>query len=509
MPTLAGTDDHTLPQPRRPDEIVRRLEELGAPEAGRVGALLEEFLASGTTSDRRRQIAAELAPLELRYMPRICPPPREQGGVLISLVGLQSQPIRIMARLVRPRLHVLLHTTESAKQALEVEDDPELRGHTEFQRRELVETDLAENWERVRRYVMPQVKAALARWPGPVYVDVTGGLKALSVFGGMVASFYGFPLLYLHGRQVQGVFMPLSGVLVELADPRRVHGDLTRDHIQRLFRMRSYGPAVAECRAALESHTHLAATKYLELLLPFLAAYWEWDLWWHAAEKKERPLWERLAAAVEAAARFGLSFAPAPQVQDNIAFLRLLEGDLPDRAYAQMVDLYANGLRRLAQAKFDDAFIRFFRVVDEALTLWLGQEYGLRWGEEGAPDWSRYLARVGCASLEDLRRVYGARFGGDRLPEGPSPSLDSRIQLVVLAGEGDRLYPLVRRARSKGIQRLRNKSYLVHEHRAISAEAAKLVQQMAWEFLQQVMQESGRDAGRWLAMATHPDLDLA
>lgn len=222
------------------------------------------------------------------------------------------------------------------------------------------------------------LRQILESWPeidrSAIAVDVTGGLKPMSLGIEKAAHVLGLQTIYLQSdyeRGPDGKHRPVPGTqhLVVPPDPYIVFGDLEAAEAQRLFRAHDYSGA-RRMYQRLASHVQPAAR--FEQLAQLAEAYAAWDSFdLPAASHEMTCLRERLEPGLlqpHEAVRLehqhaALSLLTGAHVTLNDAPFDILSRDVAT-TLALLGSLYANALRREEQGRYDVAALLLYRCLE-------------------------------------------------------------------------------------------------------------------------------------------------
>lgn len=322
--------------------------------------------------------------------------------------------------------------------------------------------DLESLVQKARREIEPRIRQWVAHSPSHrVVVDFTGGTKCMSA--GIVLASLDWPCQwqYVGGteRTKGGVGVVVDGK-EHIVNPRNPWDTLAWRHVLRaaaLFDEGETGGAVSVLDAAVRRTGPGRLKRCLGTLLQFCRVYHEWDAFRHAEALKNA---RDFLANVDA-----LSFFAATDRVDSFhrrvsADAGLLESILggEDSRELLVADIYANGLRRIRERRFDDAVARFYRCLEALAQLALAS-HGI--GSTAAvpvqaiPESLRERWNIGSGreTLElPLYRSYellgalgdelGARFLQSRLADNRRSPLQARNHSILAHGfqavsEGD------------------------------------------------------------------------
>jgi CRISPR-associated protein (TIGR02710 family) len=306
--------------------------------------------------------------------------PRERRKIdgecdgLILPVGTSPEPLILSIATLKPKQVLFLHTPETLRYVDEVVAATRLKP-TEFERVEIDGSNALEIYE--------AIKAAFQKW-GPearLYVDFTGGKKAMVAGAAMAGAVIGANLIYIDNTRYLGdLRRPYPGTeyLSLVPNPYAVFGDLEEERAVNLFGQHDYATAAAifQDLATRVPDAQLMVRYHLFGLLS--RGYEAWDnfrldeaeaalrtlireLERYAPLEKDLPLLDRLEPLRQQAAAVAiLNRDLNPQAK----FLPL--GFLQDlsRITPLLFTFYHSARRREEQNKLDMAVLLWYRLLE-------------------------------------------------------------------------------------------------------------------------------------------------
>lgn len=302
-----------------------------------------------------------------------------------------------------------------------------------------------------------------------ILVDFTRGTKAMSAAIVLAAVRHDLPhLRYITGRRDQrGMVVPGSEQIVDLGTTVAT-GQRLLDQAVRFMRQGHFSAVLDMLPDPQSPFSALFPPKVRDAagwLIPLATFYAEWDrLDYQEAAKVSlppqeppRPSWKSLYPSSEAVSWVRSLSTGTPQTNDSSSDTKALARHLAKLS----ADLFANGLRRIAQHQFEDAVIRAYRVVEL-----LGQRRLFLCGLDSAklPAEHPVVKELEKKLEKNKDQV---RFGRNR-----DGSLNAGRELVarLLKRLGDPLAEDLLQIGRKGILKpqARNYSVLIHGFRAAS-----------------------------------------
>lgn len=331
---------------------------------------------------------------------------------------------------------------------------------------DILEIESAQDLESLVKKARRELEPLIRQWAAHsgshrVVVDFTGGTKCMSA--GIVLASLDWPCQwqYVGGteRTKGGVGIVVEGK-EQIVNPRNPWDTLAWRHVLRaaaLFDEGETGGAVAVLEGVLRRVETGRVKRALSALLQFCRTYHEWDAFRHAEALKNA---RDFLANVDA-----LSFFVSANRVDN--FHRCVSADaavlesIQSGAQARellMADIYANGVRRMKQGRFDDAVARFYRCVEGLAQLALAsrgigstaevpvqaipEPLRAEWGLCGDRETVELPLYRSFQLLEALGDEIGARFRKSRLADPKKSPLQARNHSILAHGfravsEGD------------------------------------------------------------------------
>jgi len=398
--------------------------------------------------------------------------------------------------------------------------------------------DLPEADHSVTLKVYRAVKLLREQWveiedPARIAVDVTGGLKPMSVGLEKAAHLLGLTTIYVqsnYGPLPDGRrgLLPGTQRLVVPPNPYIEFGDLQASEARRLFAAHDYtgaarlfdtqasrlqsAPVAADQLTAedaqLAAEAAALAARYAASA-KLAKAYAHWDSF--DLPSAETALHDYLAAVPPESDRAALLTA---QVAD-LATLTRVTGHAagkgrdalatladPDAVLPLLGSLYANALRRTAQGRYDSAALLCYRCLE------LCSQHRLAgWGIlSEQPDLRAARARVPTLA-QRYEAVQRRQFPGRRPYPLPDRSFGLFVGYMLLEALGDTLVTGYSITQIREGAQLRNQSIFAHGYRLITdveyAQFAALVEQL----LDRLFAVLARDRAAWAARSTFLPLE--
>jgi len=238
----------------------------------------------------------------------------------------------------------------------------------------------AEHWDRdiIKRAdgadVYEKVKVVVGRWERgglkreKIAIDPTGGTKAMVSGSAVAGAFLNADLLYVDSTYgwVLRKSVPGSERIILLSNPFDIFGDLDEGKAIELFNGHNYGIS-ARFFDEIEGKTgdQVRLVKF-GIEKDFAGGYGAWDIF--DFEKAKLKLERALADAKKFREEYD------ERIERHLEILTILSENaeksifelLQDDAFSShlMVDIFCNAGRRIEQGRYDDAIIRFYRVLE-------------------------------------------------------------------------------------------------------------------------------------------------
>lgn len=298
----------------------------------------------------------------------------EKVEYLIMSVGTSYEPLVLDIQLLQPRRILFLYTetTESVlnKIAKYCQLDP-----VRYSKRQVNETDPLD--------VYREIKAAYLKWnrPDKLYIDFTGGTKAMSAAAAMAGSVIKVQLIYIGSEQYLTDFRkpePGSERLYYISNPIEIFGDLEIEKALELFDKYNYAGAREKLRELKETVPAPDIRQQLSFVHDLAMVYEYWDaLEFPQAYKAMCSLTKDLERDSRLNPDFlMMDFLPALKRQEAVLKqLDELSGLLKEKKNMDilrgteyivplMFTMYENAEIRRKQKKYDMATLLLYRLLE-------------------------------------------------------------------------------------------------------------------------------------------------
>ena len=197
----------------------------------------------------------------------------EEVRYLIVSVGTSYEPIVLNIRLLNPSRILFLYTEKSEKTLNKIIDYCDIRPDT-YDKSRVDEVDPLD--------IYREIKKAYLRWNRPerVYIDFTGGTKAMSASAALAGAMIDVQLVYVGSEDYLVDFRkpnPGSETLIYIDNPLSVFGDLEIDKAFELFDKYNFSGAVEKLENLKESIPEPDTRQQISFVYGLAKAYEAWD----------------------------------------------------------------------------------------------------------------------------------------------------------------------------------------------------------------------------------------
>lgn len=378
----------------------------------------------------------------------------EHVEYLIMSVGTSYEPLALNICLLQPDKIFFLCTKKTEKYLDKVVKYCGL-APSRFQKAIVSETDPVD--------IYREIKQAYSSWgqPDKLYIDFTGGTKAMSAAGAMAGAMINVQLVYVGTNDYLSDFRkpnPGSETLFYITNPLEVFGDLEIEKAFTLFEKHNYSGARIKLNELKENVPDPAIRQQLEFAYLLSCVYEAWD----ALEFKEAHQYivelNKQIKRDRKVHRHFLMMDFAEKLSEQEKILEPLGGMTELIAQRQhafilsqnryitplMFTMYQNALIREEQEKYDMATLLLYRLLEmieqsrlSHYNLYVSKmDYmNMTVDESKHPEWKQFdakqlLEHVKNNYLEIKKQLFG-RTGSTYLPEQIS-LLDGFILLLAL-----------------------------------------------------------------------------
>lgn len=324
------------------------------------------------------------------------------------------------------------------------------------------EMNITEVYERVRS----KMEFFLGK---KVYVDLTRGKRVMSVSAGIVASFFGFELVYIDEDWVDDVKRGLPGTekLVIVKNPFEVFGDLEIKEARDFFDNYNY-PAALKIYQRVKQK--IVDPRQLEFEMLLSEAYSYWNSFNFKAALTKLEICEQK--------RKQYNLKTLGELESNLNALRILcsnEQEQFDKFNLHLIfDLYTNGLRKAEIGAFEDGVSRLYRTL-EMISQYRLKSYGI---ESSKPNIEKYSSEYKALT----KKIYGFEKA---LPSEVGLK-DGYLLLFILKDYVVEGYSLEWLTNVFGIIRARDDSIVAHGSKLAGDKSFANMRDLAKELIQKI-----------------------
>lgn len=403
----------------------------------------------------------------------------EKVDVMIMSVGTSYEPLVLNISLFQPNRIMFLYTEKTETTIDQVVEFCGLSS-SDFQKAQVNEVDPLD--------IYKEIKKAYLKWSSksPMYIDITGGTKAMSAAAAMAGAVIDIQLVYMGSTHYLSDFRkpdPGSETLYYVSNPYEVFGDLEIEKALQLFQQYNYAGAKVKLQNLLDKIPDPVVRQQLELVCYLAMVYEHWDaLEFAEAHGKMKELTSHLLRDMKANSKLIMSdfYHPLKEQENVLKHLAMMKELLEKKDQMGIVSkleymiplmftMQVNAHIREKQEKYDSATLLYYRLLEMIEQRRLAR-YGLNVSaanfSEIQYDFSQTPEFKDCGRDEQLklykekmRELKIAVFGkcnSTYLPEQIS-LLDGFLHLSVL---GDSIMKIGGRRAEDQCKRLRSVVYL-------------------------------------------------
>lgn len=298
----------------------------------------------------------------------------EKVDFLVISVGTSYEPIILNIRLFQPRKILFLYTGKSETVLGTVVEYCGLKP-TQYEKSRVSETDPLDIYREIKRYYLEWNR------PTKMYIDFTGGTKAMSAAAAMAGAMIDVQLVYVGSSDYLVDFRkpnPGSEVLFYITNPLAVFGDLEIEKAFALFERHNYAGAQERLGLLKESIPDPNIRQQLNFVYLLARTYEEWDaLEFCAAYKCMKKLNEELrrdrilhrtfllmdlSETLEKQEEILSHLQKIPELIKERKNIKVLT--TKDLIIALMFTMYQNAGIREEQEKYDMATLLLYRLLE-------------------------------------------------------------------------------------------------------------------------------------------------
>ena len=403
----------------------------------------------------------------------------EQVDVMILSVGTSYEPLVLNLSLFHPAKILFLYTEKTEKTIDQVVEFCALSS-LDFQKAQVNEVDPLD--------IYKEIKKAYLKWSSeaPMYIDITGGTKAMSAAAAMAGAVIDIQLIYMGTTKYLTDFRkpdPGSETLYYISNPYEVFGDLEIEKALQLFQQYNYVGAKEKLQKLLDKIPDPVVRQELELVCFLAESYEHWDaLEFEEAYEQMQKLTAHLKRDMQANQKLIMAdfYHPLKEQEDVLMHLAMMKDMLKKKDQMSIVSnleymiplmftMHENANIREKQEKYDSATLLYYRLLEMIEQRRLAK-YGLNvssanfreivYDYNQTPEYREYGREERfCLYKEQMQELKIEVFGkcnSSYLPEQIS-LLDGFLHLSVL---GDEIMKEGNRKASDQCKRLRSVVYL-------------------------------------------------
>lgn len=298
----------------------------------------------------------------------------EKVDVMIMSVGTSYEPLVLNISLFQPKKILFLYTEKTEKTIDKVVEFCGLSS-SDFQKAQVNEVDPLD--------IYKEIKKAYLKWAtdAPVYIDITGGTKAMSAATAMAGAVIDIQLVYMGCTKYLTDFRkpdPGSETLFYISNPYEVFGDLEIEKALQLFQQHNYVGAKEKLEILLDKIPDPVVRQQLELTYLMARVYEHWDaLEFADAYKNIQKLTANLQRDMKANSKLIMAdfYHPLKEQENVLKHLSMMKellvkkdqmGIVSNLEYMVplMFTMQTNAHIREQQEKYDSATLLYYRLLE-------------------------------------------------------------------------------------------------------------------------------------------------
>ncbi|MBM7685891.1 TIGR02710 family CRISPR-associated CARF protein [Defluviitalea raffinosedens] len=337
------------------------------------------WMSMGRATEEQRIKAEEYYEKEL--MPLIIESfiGREENNIvspeyMILSVGTSYEPLVLSLKLVKPKKVLFLYTEDTEEKIDKILQFVPLKS-SEYRKEKVEKSNTL--------LIYQKIKQAYYDWGKPqnVFIDFTGGTKAMSAATAMAGAILGAQLIYIGNKEYLGLFRkpyPGTEFLEKIPNPYSVFGDIEEDRANDLLHQHDYAGARKIFEALINKVPDPNKKEYFHTLYFLALAYEHWDaLEFDKASESMNKLvneiekysqlnsnWilaDKIALLRKQRDILNIMAKNATQIQKNTPMELLVK---LEEILSLMFTIYHNAKRRSEQAKYDMASLLLYRLLE-------------------------------------------------------------------------------------------------------------------------------------------------
>ena len=293
---------------------------------------------------------------------------------LILSVGTSYEPLVLNISLLQPEKILFLYTDTSEKILDKIMDFCSLK-MSQVQKRKVTEIEPTD--------IYREIKKCYLEWdrPDKIYIDFTGGTKAMATAAAMAGAMINVQMIYVGTTQYMAHFrkpFPGSETLYYISDPMSIFGDLEIEKAYTLFGQFNYAGVRERLYELKEEVPDPVIRQELNLVYLLAKAYGNWDaLDFARAYESISRLGKEIRRDKKSNYNFILSdfenhfsvqesflkhLSTIPELVKEKQNIEILQKE--DTIVPLMFTMYQNAMTREAQEKYDMATLLLYRLLE-------------------------------------------------------------------------------------------------------------------------------------------------
>lgn len=391
---------------------------------------------------------------------------------LILTVGGRPEPLILTITALNPKKKFFIYSSQTEEHLDSIAGECGILA-SEVKGAEVERADASD--------VYKEAKKKIEEWKGEnIAIDITGGTKPMAGGGAIAGGFLNADLLYVKSEPWKnGPRYPIPGSeqIIRLANPFDIFGDLDEKKAIELFNGHNYGISARFFDEIKDKTGDQVRHVKFRIEEDLAGGYGAWDIFDFTKAKT------KLERALADAKKFGEEYDEG--IETHIKILTILSENatksifelLQDDTFSShlMVDVFCNARRRIEQDRYDDAIIRFYRVL-ELIAQYRLAKRGINTSDVKISD-----AEVTKEFEKYSEELYGARRGiADRIG-----LMDSWLLLYVLKEERIKNFSELKKIKDKiGI---RNELLIEHQNQLGNKKKCDVLEKFVRGWLKKIV----------------------
>ena len=341
--------------------------------------------------------------------------------------------------------------------------------------------------------VYGKIKENISLFKGKVAVDLTRGKRIISAGAAIMASFFGFDLIYVDEDWWDDIKRGIPGTeeLILVKNPFHIFGDLEKNYARLLFNQYNFDSSKIFFK---ELCSKVKDPREFEVAMLLSETYEHWDQFNYSAALI------KLQEAIRKIEQFDIKIYSKEFLNKNLSTLRILnkinriqklDELLEDNELIinLLADLYKNAFRKREEHRIDDSIVRLYRLLE------LISQYRL----------AKYKITTSNPSYKELPELEEAYQSITQELYNQKRNLpfeigikDGHIILFLLKDEIWSLKTIEDLKKFLGPIRLRDNSIIAHGIETISEKAFQKIEKTCKEFLNTVCKIHNKELNKLL-----------